>query len=69
MHSSILAGVTTSLMILVNIYYCLGFLLIPLIIWARMRRQRHNVYQGIIATIISAIGIYLLFRAFGFPHQ
>jgi hypothetical protein len=66
MHSSIMAGVVTSLMILVNPLYGYGFLLIPILIWARMRRQRHSLYQGITATILASVGTILLFRAFGY---
>ncbi|MCE1245548.1 MAG: hypothetical protein LWY06_02765 [Firmicutes bacterium] len=66
MHSSILAGVVTSLMVLVNSTYGYGFLLIPILIWARMRRQRHSLYQGITATILASLGTFLLFKAFGY---
>lgn len=66
MHSSILAGVVTSLMVLVNPLYGYGFLLIPILIWARMKRQRHSLYQGITATILASLGTFLLFKAFGF---
>lgn len=67
MHSSILAGIITSLMVLVNVNYAWGFILLPILIWARMHRQRHNIYQGVIAIIIAVVGILIFFRFFGYP--
>lgn len=67
MHSSILAAVLVSLMILVDPDYAVGFVMFPILIWARMRRQRHNIYQGMAATILAAVGTYFVFRLFGFP--
>lgn len=65
MHSSILAGVLMSLMVLVSFRYVTGFLLFPILIWARMRRHRHNIYQGLAATMLAVLGTYALFRFFG----
>ncbi|MCD4784488.1 MAG: hypothetical protein K8T10_11760 [Candidatus Eremiobacteraeota bacterium] len=67
MHSSILAGIIASLMILVNVNYAWGFILLPLLIWARMHRQRHNIYQGIIAIVIAVVGLFIFFGFFGYP--
>lgn len=66
MHSSILAGILISLMILVDPRYGAGFALIPPLVWARIHRQRHNFYQGTIAIILSIIGTIIMFKAFGY---
>lgn len=64
MHSSILAGVLISLSILVNNWFLAGFAVIPFLIWARIRRDRHNIYQGIIACILAAGVTYFIFYLF-----
>jgi hypothetical protein len=64
-HSSVLACILVSLMILVNKNFAFGFLLYPLLIWARIRRRRHNIYQGIIATVLAMLATFVLFRLFG----
>jgi len=68
MHSSILAGIIISLMVLVNVNYAWGFILLPILIWARMHRRRHNIYQGVIAIIVAVVGMLILFRFFGYPR-
>ncbi len=67
MHASILAGVLVSLIVLINRWFALGFLIIPLLMWARIHRHRHSFYQGLVATILAAIGTFLVFKAFGLP--
>lgn len=66
MHASIFAGMIISLAILVNPLFLLGFLLLPVLIWARIKRHRHNIYQGITATILAAGLTYFLFKMFGY---
>jgi hypothetical protein len=68
MHSTVLASILVSLSILVSPYYSLGFLLLPLMIWARIHRHRHNIYQGLVALLLSITGTFLLFKAFGLPY-
>ncbi|MFP4498159.1 MAG: hypothetical protein ACLFQV_08105 [Vulcanimicrobiota bacterium] len=65
MHLSIFAGLLVSLMALVSFKYIWGFLLLPVLIWARIRRRRHNIYQGIVATLLSAICTGVLLKFFG----
>jgi hypothetical protein len=64
-HSSVLACILVSLIVLVNRNFIFGFFLYPPLIWARIRRQRHNIYQGILATILAMVGTFLLFKLFG----
>lgn len=65
MHSSVLASVLVSLTMLVNPWFLIGSIIIPFLIWARIKRMRHSFYQGFAATVISAGLTYLLLKSFG----
>jgi len=67
MHLSIMAGVTTSLMLLVNINYVAAFSLLPILMWARIHRKRHNFYQGVIAIFLAVLGLVVTFKLLGYP--
>lgn len=43
--------------------YLAGFVLLPGVFWARLRRRRHTLFQGIVAACLIAALTYVVFRA------
>ena len=53
-HPSVLAACAVLTGILVSPTYLWVLLAVPVVIWARVRRQRHSWAQGLLATVLSA---------------
>ena len=68
MHLGIMTALIATLAILVNVNFAYSMLLLPLVIWARIHRKRHNFYQGMTGMILAFLGVFLLFRLLGYPH-
>ncbi len=52
-HSSVATGCVTVLVMLVNPQFGWLFLLIPLIVWARVYRKRHTLLQTIVGAVLA----------------
>ena len=52
-HSSVATGCVTVLVMLVNPQFGWLFLLMPLIIWARVYRKRHTLLQTIVGAVLA----------------
>lgn len=62
MHAASLAGSITSLAILVNLKYFWLLLLLPLVFWARLHRQRHDQYQALVGATLVSLVTYLILK-------
>lgn len=65
-HSAAIAGTAMLLSILIDMRYLWLFLLVPIVIWARLRRKRHNMFQVISAVIFVCVATYIVLILFGF---
>ncbi len=54
MHPSVLAGCAVLAGMVASPWFFAALGLLPLVMWARVRRQRHSWSQGVIATVLSA---------------
>jgi len=65
MHPSILTSALLVAMIVLGFQWIWLFLLLPPVIWARIHRQRHNLWQGMIAILLAGgltVGLFRLFH-------
>ncbi len=60
-HTSVTTGCIMVLVFLVNTSFFWFFLLIPLIAWARIYRERHTFLQTAVGTILAIINTALVF--------
>lgn len=61
-HTSVTTGCIMVLVFLVNTSFIWFFLLIPLIAWARIYRERHTFLQTAVGTILAIINTALVFH-------
>ncbi|MCG9129482.1 hypothetical protein JT359_17985 [Candidatus Poribacteria bacterium] len=61
-HTSVTTGCIMVLVFLVNTSFIWLFLLIPLIAWARIYRERHTFLQTAVGTILAIINTALVFH-------
>lgn len=57
-HAASWVGGVTLLSILVSINYLWLLLLLPLVIWGRLARGRHNIYQTLAAALVVSACVY-----------
>lgn len=50
--------------ILVSPYVAFGFLGIPLVLWGRIHRHRHSIWEGLTAVPVACAVTYVVFRFF-----
>ena len=62
-HTSVATGCIMVLMLLVNLNLFWLFLLLPLIAWARVYRDRHTPLQTVAGTLLAVVNTMLLFIA------
>ncbi len=61
-HAASFAGSVVIVSFLINAWLAFLLLLIPIIIWARIQRQRHTLWQGLAgAGLVSAINAFVLY--------
>jgi len=65
-HAAALASTITALDMLVSPIYFLGYLTLPIVMWARLKRGRHTVNQFLLGTGIAALVTAVVYRLFGF---
>ncbi len=58
-HTSVATGCIIVLVLLVNLNLMWLFLLIPLIAWARIYRERHTLLQAVAGTLLAAVNTML----------
>lgn len=63
-HTSVTTGCIMVLVFLVNTSFIWLFLLIPLIAWARIYRERHTFLQTAVGTLLAIINTALVFHFF-----
>ncbi|RKU27336.1 hypothetical protein C6497_11340 [Candidatus Poribacteria bacterium] len=61
-HTSVTTGCIMVLVFLVNTSFIWFFLLIPLIAWARIYRERHTFLQTVVGTLLAIINTALVFH-------
>lgn len=61
-HTSVTTGCIMVLVFLVNTSFIWFFLLIPLIAWARIYRERHTFLQTAVGTLLAIINTTLVFH-------
>lgn len=61
-HTSVTTGCIMVLVFLVNTSFIWLFLLIPLIAWARIYRERHTFLQTVVGTLLAIINTGLVFH-------
>ena len=57
-HAASWVGVTVLLSMLVSSKYLWLFLFLPFVIWGRLARGRHNIYQILVAAVLVGICVY-----------
>jgi uncharacterized membrane protein YeaQ/YmgE (transglycosylase-associated protein family) len=65
MHPSVLTAAVLVATIFLSPVCAWLFLLLPPVIWARIHRQRHDLWQGMIALLLASgltVGLFRLFR-------
>lgn len=65
MHPSVLTSAIVVALILFGSRWIWLFLLLPPVIWARIYRQRHDLWQGMVAILLAAgltVGLFRLFH-------
>lgn len=65
MHTGAFAGSVTSLGWLIERNYFYLLLLLPVIMWARIKRDRHNPAQGLLGAMLMILSTTLIYRIFG----
>jgi len=65
-HAAALASTTTALGILISPWFFLGYLGLPPIMWARLKRGRHTSSQFLLGTIEGALVTFAAYKIFGF---
>lgn len=61
-HAAAYAGsVLIFSLVIQDFRFLLLELFLPIIIWARLQRKRHNIYQAIVAAALACLSIYLTF--------
>lgn len=60
-HTSVATGCIMVLMLLVNINLIWLFVLLPLIAWARVYRERHTPLQTVMGTLLAVVNTMLFF--------
>ena len=63
-HTSVTTGCIMVLVFLVNTSFIWLFLLIPLIAWARIYREKHTFLQTAVGTLLAIINTVLVFHFF-----
>lgn len=66
MHAAALSASVLIATLLINPLYALFFLLVPVVIWARLVRKRHSLGQGVVAIIIVLVVTFITIKVFGF---
>ncbi|MFA6274191.1 MAG: hypothetical protein WC662_03445 [Candidatus Paceibacterota bacterium] len=61
-HSAVFCGSVLIVSILINPKALFFLILLPLIIWARTKREKHNFWQGIVAILVVSIVTLLVFN-------
>lgn len=65
-HAATIMIVVTTIIILSNGKYWYLFILVPLVMWARVYRKRHTVAQVFAGALLSGVVVYTTFKLFGF---
>ncbi len=65
-HAAALAGSVVTVALLIDPRWLWLLILVPLIIWARAIRHRHNIWQGVLGALTVTIVTYLVFYGLGF---
>lgn len=60
-HTASFCGSVLIISILINPYFLFLLILLPLIIWSRTKREKHNFWQGIFAILIVSFIIIISF--------
>ena len=60
-HTSVATGCIIVLMLLVSLNWVWLFLLVPLIAWARVYRERHTPMQTVVGTLLAIVNTMLFF--------
>lgn len=63
-HAATFFGSILIVSILINPYLFFLFLILPIIVWARVKRERHNLWQGLIACLVVTIITLSVFYLF-----
>ncbi|MFA5926614.1 MAG: hypothetical protein WCT32_02005 [Patescibacteria group bacterium] len=63
-HLAALAGTITMTSLLVDQKITLIFVLLPIVAWARMRRNRHTLWQTAVGSLISLGVTFIIIRTF-----
>lgn len=65
-HAATIMMVVTTINILADCKFWYLFLLVPLVMWARVYRKRHSVVQVFAGAVLSGVIVYATFKIFGF---
>jgi hypothetical protein len=63
-HLAVLSAILTFLLIAEGWKILFGFLLLPLLAWARIKTRNHTLLQTILGTLLGAITILVLYAIF-----
>lgn len=65
-HTSVTTGCIMVLIFLVNVNFAWFLMLIPLIAWARVYRERHTLLQTVVGTLLAIVNTTLVIHFFPF---